>query len=861
MAKRLIVAEKPSVGRDIAKVLNCRENRAGCCVGDNDIVTWAVGHLVGLCYPDEIDPKYEEWKLEDLPIFPDPFPLKVLESGKKQFEIVKELMNSPETDRIVCATDAGREGELIFRYICQMAGCTKPVERLWISSLTYRAIKEGFEHLRPSSDYDHLYESARCRSEADWLIGMNGSRAFAIENDMHRLAVGRVLSPTLSILVQRELERRNFIPEEYCEVIAKFDGYEGRLINQEREDSTDWSYFPISEKERFEEYAKTHSSEGIVASCSYEESSQPAPQLYDLTSLQRDANRMYGMSSKRTLDMAQSLYEKRKAITYPRTDSRYLSSDLKSTFEKRLNSLHSEELDPFITLALASQKDLFGRFINNHGVSDHHAMIPTGEAKEKDSWSSDEKKIYDLISRRFLGMFLEDREYIRQTIRTEADGYAFLSYGEKEVIPGWSAVDHSRKKDAKIQELPILKQGDSVSISSMRVRRDNTKPPASHTEASLLAAMEHAGKIIAEDSQEDRETEFGIGTPATRAATIEKMIDKGMAKRKNRALIPTEYGIALIRILPEVLQSPSLTGQWEARLSRMNRGEESPERFMKDIRELTRDVISHAVQQGDTGIKNANSLGQCPLCGSPVYESEKTYYCRNRDCDFRIFKAAKNSHPTLDPNTMRELLETGTAATVKGTYRIGKEKPYLVFTYAEKQKPDYKALSALINDYGFFPVNKVPSGGALWIPGERDDELLRDFVRDAQEIGCHFDFFPDSKALKHRCGYCHRVEPEYKAAFEKCFPSEEKQTVSSEPAEEPLPDSNEDPILNLVQNSGFEYSDKRANGGSLWIIASEEEGKELIEQCRKLGVSFAFSPNGGKASKKRPAWYSLKSSR
>ena len=248
MGKRLIIAEKPSVGRDIAKVLNCRENGNGCLIGSNDIVTWAVGHLVGLCYPDEMDERYTEWRIEDLPIFPEPFQLKVLESSEKQFDIIKALMNNPDVESIVCATDAGREGELIFRYIYQLAGCNKPVDRLWISSLTYRAIKEGFENLKPDSAYDNLYESARCRSEADWLVGMNGSRAYAVANNMRRLSVGRVLSPTLAILVDRELERRNFVPEKYCEVIASYDGFQGRLINEKDEESEAWSHFPIEQK-------------------------------------------------------------------------------------------------------------------------------------------------------------------------------------------------------------------------------------------------------------------------------------------------------------------------------------------------------------------------------------------------------------------------------------------------------------------------------------------------------------------------------------------------------------------------------------------------------------------------------------
>ena len=855
MTKRLIVAEKPSVGRDIANVLNCRENRPGCRVGDNDIVTWAIGHLVGLCYPEEMDEKYKEWKVEDLPLFPEPFQLKVLESSARQYEIVKELMNDPEVDRIVCATDAGREGELIFRYIYQMAGCDKPVDRLWISSLTYRAIKEGFENLKPDTEYDNLYESARCRSEADWLIGMNGSRAYAIENDMRGLSVGRVLSPTLSILVKRELERRSFVPQEYCELTASFDGFSGHLINPRKKGAEDWSQFSMDQKEELEEFAKNHSAEGTVIESANTEETRPALQLYDLTSLQRDANRLYGMPSKRTLDTAQNLYEKRKAITYPRTDSRYLSADLKSTLQKRLESLLDGELKPYAKQAIRSEKDLFGRFINDKGVSDHHAMIPTGEAKDIESWSNDEKRIYDLISRRFIGMFLPDRTAIQQTIMTSVDGRVFLSAGEKVTEAGWSAVDTSRK--STLSELPDHTEGDRISVTGMRVHTDVTKPPLPHTEASLLSTMEHAGKIVPEEGSDDRETEFGIGTPATRAATIEKMLEKEMAVRKGRALIPTEYGIKLISILPPVLQSPEMTGEWEAKLARINKGEGSPKEFMEGIRELTAEVVNCAAEQGNTGIRDANSVGTCPLCGSPVREYASGYSCRNKECGFRrIYKAVKGSHPTLNSITMRELLENETAVTEKGTYTLMKEPPYIRFEYAPKPEPDYKALKALIEEYGVTPVDKVHVGGGLWLPGDRDDEMMQDFVKDAREIGCLFEYSNSSKALRYKSGWYHRVTPEYKPVYEAVMEGKEPPAVSAEPEAAPVA-ADDDPVLNLVRESGFEYADKRASGGSLWIIAGDE-AKELIAKCGELGVRFLFSSKGGKASKKKPAWYSVK---
>ncbi len=759
----------------------------------------------------------------------------MLDSGAKQFEIVKALMNDPTVDSIVCATDAGREGELIFRYIYQMAGCKKHVERLWISSLTYRAIKEGFDSLKPDSDYDNLYESARCRSEADWLVGMNGSRAYAIVNQMKRLSVGRVLSPTLSILVKRELERRNFVPEDYYEVVAVFDDYEGKLIH--KEDSDDWSHFPINQKEALQKFVNCHSQKGRVSFVEYEEDVQPPQQLYDLTSLQRDANRLYGFSSKWTLDTAQSLYERHKAITYPRTDSRYLSTDIKSTLTKRLESLLTGELEAPARKAMKSKKDLFGRFINTKGVSDHHAIIPTGEAKGMDSWSDAEKKIYDLIARRFIGMFYPDRKILQQRIKTSIDGKVFLSLGERELEPGWSTVDLSRS--SQVQQLPFVQKGDKVEVSRVRLRTDKTKPPAPHTEASLLAAMEHASAIVPEDSIDDKETGFGIGTPATRAATIEKLIEKEMAVRKGRLLIPTEYGIALTNILPEFLQSPMMTGEWEAKLSRISKGEESADKFMEGIRELTKSVVVYAVEQGNQNLSLANSVGMCPICNSPVREYDNAYYCKNKYCGFRrIYKAVKGSHPYLNRGTMQELLINGVSVTDKGTFTLNKNvPPYIFFEYAPKPTPKYDQLLALFEEYGLESVDKVEQGGGLWVAGGKYEDLLKDFVRDCKKIGCDFSFAENSKALHNHEGWYHRVRPEDLDAYKQLF-SEVK-----------------DPVLALVKKSGFPYVDLRPKG-CLWFIAGAKEGKNLADKCGKLGVSFGFTPRGGKASNYEPAFYS-----
>ena len=848
MGKRLIVAEKPSVGRDIAKVLGCREQVTGAIRGEGDIVTWAVGHLVEQCYPEDMDDKYKEWKKEDLPIFPDPFQLKVSQSSEKQFGIIKALMNDPEVDRIVCATDAGREGELIFRYIYQMAGCTKPVDRLWISSLTYSAIKSGFENLKSSSEYDDLYQSARCRAEADWLVGINGSRAFAVANEKFGLSVGRVTSPTLAILVNRELERQNFKPEEYCELIVSFDGWEGRMINPNRRADPDkWSRFDLNQKAELERFAAGSHSEATVIFAEGTEDAVPPLQLYDLTSLQRDANRIYNYSSKFTLDMAQRLYEK-KAITYPRTDSRYLSSDIKSTLHKRLESLCVGNLEEYARQALQSERDLFGRFILNKGVSDHHAIIPTEAVKDIEKWSKGERNIYDLIARRFIGMFLPDKVVRRQTVETNIDGKEFLSRGEKVITKGWSSVDFSHS--SSIKELPGLIAGDTVRVKNMRVRTDQTKPPAPHTEASLLNAMEHAGKIIGDELAESSENEYGIGTPATRAATIEKLVEKQMVSRKGRALIPTKYGIKLIEILPGFLCSPEMTGDWEARLSHISRGEEDPEAFMSDIRDMTKDLVDYAADKGNQSLADTDVVGKCPLCGQKVREYPESYYCENKECGFRhIWKAKKGFHPTLDSSTMEQLLKAGKAKTDKGVFAITKSEPYISFERAEKPVPEFDSLLQLISDYGLEPVNKVLQGGALWFEGALRDEKMEDFASDCSTIGCPLKYSKDAKALKHKSGWYLVVEPQYIEAFKNVFKQQE--TVTEE---NPI-NTGEDPVIDLIKVAGFEYIDKRDKKGSLWIIAGKDEAEEFVKKCEAKGITWAFAPNGSRTTKRRPGWY------
>ena len=749
--KHLVIAEKPSVGRDIARVLKCSERNPGFMSGDDYLVTWAFGHLVTNKEPDEIDPKYAEWKMEDLPIIPDPIPLKVLPKTKNQFDLVASLMNSEEVDQVICATDAGREGELIFRYIYQMAGCRKPVQRLWISSMTPQAIREGFQNLRPAEEYDDLYESALCRSDADWLIGMNGSRAFSIPNNTI-LSVGRVQSPTLAILVEREIQRRNFVPEQYWILTGDFDGYDGEWFDPHVEgENAHWIREDRIETMRlFTEQLPGKWS--TVKEYFTEKKSVPSPQLFDLTALQREANRRYGFSAKKTLQITQDLYEKRKAVTYPRTDSRFLSHDMANTLKSRLEKLTNPEWSSCVKEALASEKKLFGRYINAAGISDHHAIIPTGYTCGDSNWTDGEKKVFDLIVRRYIAMFLPDREIVEQTAITEVEGELFRSHGEIVISDGWGRI--ARETD-NVQPLPILIPGHGQTAVDAELAQKETLPPPPHTDASLLYAMEHAGEHSCTTEAVEEEVHVGLGTPATRADTIEKLIKRSYVKRRGKALFPTEDGIKLVEILPDFLSSPDMTVDWEKKLASISRGEMDPKTYMQEIRDLTKDVVHVDTKAGNYSF-GPKVLGSCPLCGENVVEGEKDYYCRNKGCQFHIWKAKKGEHPYISPEGMETLLLKSLLKTEKGTFQLAKEDPFVCFekaaanpqpSLAGKKLPVVKEI---LKEKGIVPVDKTGNGGAFWIPGGKD---LKPLIMEFKKMDIEFIFAEDSKALKHKSGW------------------------------------------------------------------------------------------------------------
>ena len=597
--KKLIVAEKPSVARDIARVLGAKNGQEGYIEGDEYLITWALGHLVSLCEPDEMDERYKKWRWVDLPILPDEIPLKVLPKTRSQYAVVKRLMNSKEVSSIICATDSAREGELIFRYIYQMAKCKKPVERLWISSMTDQAIRQGFNNLKPSSAYDSLYVSARCRSEADWIVGMNASRAFSLKYNAN-LPIGRVQTPTLSMLVARDNEIAAFVPQDYWEVRADFGDYEGTYIDPESKDTK------IFDQEKAKAIrAQVAGKTGRITENIREMKKMPPPQLFDLTTLQREANRKFGYPADKTLKLAQSLYETRKLLTYPRTDSRYLSSDMPKKIADTLSRLG----EPYASMIKAPEFRpgvVTKRYYDDSRVSDHHAIVPTEKTANLSALPIDERNIYDMVVRRLISIHYPDYEYESAKIITNVEGRDFKSTGSTPVAEGWRALYRDeKKKDETV--LPAVDVGDTRRVNRAAVKALKTKPPQPHTDASLLGLMENAGAKLDDPELRERMKSAGLGTPATRAAIIERLIKAGYARRSGKTIVSTEKGRQLIAVTPDQIASPVTTGKWEKALYDMAANsdpelrEAKAARFMSGIRKFAIFLVD-AAQNANAGV-------------------------------------------------------------------------------------------------------------------------------------------------------------------------------------------------------------------------------------------------------------------
>ena len=712
----VVVAEKPSVGRDIARVLGCREKGEGFLKNETHLVTWAVGHLVTLCEPDEIDEKYKKWRMDDLPILPEHIPTKVISKTKSQFSIVKKIINDPDTEKLICATDAGREGELIFRLIYTQAKCKKPVDRLWISSMTDEAIKEGFATLKPASEYEGLYKSATCRSEADWLVGMNASRAFTLRFDA-LLSIGRVQTPTLAILVKRYHEIANFKPEEYYTVTADFGDYSGQWFDEKAEDEK--KAIRIPSKEKADEIAKAVKGKAArVKSVTAEAKKELPPQLYDLTSLQREANRKLGFTADKTLKIAQELYEKWKAITYPRTDSRYLPMDMIPRTKQTLQKL-PEEYKPFvenIPWKEGGKLPISKRYFDNEKISDHHAIIPTPQTAPMDKLPPDARNLFDMIARRLVAVFYPAHEYDAIKVITECQGHSFKTTGRMVRLNGWKDVYPAEKQED--ETLPVLKEGDGRTVNKTAVKKETTKPPAPHTDASLLAAMENAGKELEDEKLREQMKGSGLGTPATRAAIIERLLQVGYASRRGRAISATEKGVSLIAIAPPEIASPETTGKWELALDEIAKNQRDTGRFMEGIKRLSTFLVEYArdakteasfpeeMRRGKGKAKGKSSAvkaidgAKCPLCGKPVQENSKAFGCSGwrEGCHFTLWKDGlkRGGGPLLTEKLVKLILEqssvtgsTGVIALNDGQLSFtpkGQEAPSASFpvVYAKK---------------------------------------------------------------------------------------------------------------------------------------------------------------------------------
>lgn len=639
MSKTLVLAEKPSVGRDLAKVLKCTSNKGSYIEGSKYVVTWAMGHLVGLMDPEGYDNKYKEWKMETLPMLPKHMKLTVLKKTGKQFNEVKKQLIRNDVSDIVIATDAGREGELVARWILEKTGVKKPVKRLWISSQTEKAILDGFRNLKPGKDYENLYKAAVCRAEADWLVGLNVTRALTCKYNA-QLSAGRVQSPTLAMIVQREEEIKNFKPKTYYTIEAKTKGFNLSWVNKDNNSRI------FNEEYAQKISSKLKGSKGEIINISQSAKKKFSPALYDLTELQRDANKIYGYSAKQTLNIMQRLYENYKILTYPRTDSRYITTDIVATLPERLKAVSTGEYRTAVTELLKEKIKGHKGFVDNSKVSDHHAIIPTEERPNLSSLSSDERKIYDLVVKRFLSVMLPPFEYIQTTIEVNAQGEKLIAKGKVIKSKGWKKLydrfdDDNSEEDIKEQELPALSKGDSLTMENVNLKKGETKPPARFTEATLLSAMENPHKYISVNKEAAKtlgET-GGLGTVATRADIIEKLFNSFVIEKKGKEIIPTSKGKQLIELVPVDLKSPLLTAKWESQLDEIAKGKRDDHSFIKEMKNYSVALVEDVKCASSKFVHDNKTGKKCPNCGKYLLEVKgkngTMNICQDRECGYR----------------------------------------------------------------------------------------------------------------------------------------------------------------------------------------------------------------------------------
>lgn len=684
--KTLVLAEKPSVGKELGRVLGCTMAKDGYMENKQYVVTWAFGHLVELADPSEYDKRYETWDMQDLPMLPEKMKLKVISQTARQYRLVKTLLQRKDVTQIIIATDAGREGELVARWILDKANCHKPMQRLWISSQTDKAIKEGFAHLRPAKEFEPLYKSAVCRAEADWLVGLNVTRALTCKYNA-QLSAGRVQTPTLAMIVAREEEIRHFQPKEFATIKVELDGFVMEYRKQGQA-----ALFDLALAEQLQ-HSLAHGNITIdKVECSSKK--ELPPQLYDLTELQRDANKRFGFSAKYTLNLMQSLYETHKVLTYPRSDSRYLSADIVPTLKERLQAIAIDAYEPFAHMILKKGIKVNKRIVDDSKVSDHHAIIPTEEYVELQRLSHDERCIYDLVIRRFLAVLSDVCLYEKTRIEGSCNKHHFFASGKIMKQAGWRSLYQrndvfDEEEEEEIQSLPIVKQGQNYAIRQVIKQKSFTKPPLRYTEASLLSAMEHPAKFIHNAKwKQVLEDANGIGTVATRADIIEKLFHVNYIEKRGNTIYPLSKGIQLINLVPEQLRSPLLTAQWEDKLTKISQQQLKPQQFMKEMRSYASSLVE-AVKQSEASYRHDNmTQKKCPECGNYLLEVNgkrgKRLVCSNPACKYKQ-NLTLNSNARC-PNCHKKLTVVGEKEKRLYTCTCGFREKFDRFNEQLKQK-------------------------------------------------------------------------------------------------------------------------------------------------------------------------------
>ena len=669
MGKTLVIAEKPSVGRDIGRVLKCGKKIDGALEGSQYIVTWGLGHLVTLADPEHYDKKYKDWKMEDLPMLPEKMDIEVIKQTGKQYQAVKRQIYRKDVSDIVIATDAGREGELVARWILKKADNHKPCKRLWISSVTDKAIRQGFEHLKNAKEYDNLYHAAVCRAEADWLVGLNATRALTCKYNA-QLSCGRVQTPTLAMIAKREEEIRKFVPKPYYGLQLQAEGV---VFTWKDEKSGSYRSF---QKDRIANIQKKLSGKKLqIIKADTKVKKQGAPQLYDLTQLQREANQKFGFSAKETLNIMQRLYENHKVLTYPRTDSRYLTADVMGTIKERLQAINAGVYREFAAPLIRRELPKKPAFVNDAKVSDHHAIIPTEQAPNYIHMSNEERKIYDMVVRRFLAVMYPAYEYEESVLTGEVAGEYFYARGTRPLHMGWKAVYENQSEDEeeeelKRQNLPVLQKGQEFSISDIRLTEGKTKPPARFTEGTLIAAMENPVRYMESSNKEMAKTlgeTGGLGTVATRADIIEKLFSGFLLEKKGEDIYTTAKARQLLELVPEDLRKPELTAQWEMKLSKIAEGKLSDQKFMTEIRTYSTDLVKE-IKTAEGTFRHDNMTNKlCPNCGKRLLavngKNSRMLVCQDRECGYRQTIAKTTNARCPQCHKRMELIGSGENAS------------------------------------------------------------------------------------------------------------------------------------------------------------------------------------------------------